>query len=91
MITDGYNSEHRTIRLLIVISIEVIEFFPCGEHIFCNIHLVSGWLVPACRSRFRMFLCRDILSSLEGGDYYMSFVASERAFGGVFSGAMQEV
>jgi len=65
MITDGCNSEYRTIRLLIVISIEVIEFFPYSEHTFCNVHMVSGWLVPACRSRFRMFLCRDILSSLE--------------------------
>ena len=40
-----------------------------------------------------MFLCRDILSSLgEAGGYYnMSFIASGRAFGGVFGGAMREV
>lgn len=37
-----------------------------------------------------MFLCRDILSSLgAGGGYYMSFIASGRAFGGVFGGAMR--
>jgi len=95
MIADGYDSEYRTVILLVVvISIEVIEFFPHSELSFCNIHIVSSWFVPACRSRFRMFLCRDILSSLgAGGGYYniMSFIASGRAFGGVFGGAMREV
>lgn len=39
-----------------------------------------------------MFLCRDILSSLGAvRGYYMTFIASGRAFGGVFSGAMREV